>query len=379
MAGLIGVEVGIKMQSEPRRVSLLALAIAILVLSRGGLSVDAQNELPGVRGTLYESPTFGWILVAPKPDWRVGDAGTDGSHDWVHLVSDAGDGADDYFVSFLDEGRGRTGCVQDLVNTLASAYEDNPLQGWREPEVEFTEIGDPVAYAKVVRSQGPGLDLMAVIQCNQMESDPLLVGEILVKTERDLDAGTIASSPMPYWPEQLHTGRARVGGAPDGATNSGVVLFGALDAPIEAHFPFNCNDQETYTPPAESLPRDRGYFACAGQITNLDVVSATVDLTDLVLGCEQIPAGESLPAGCTSDLTAPVAFDNLQVPSKADGPVLVLEPGEVAKVVLWYALPEGDVPLDIYYLEPGRESLVIAGSTFFTQGTGNRPKVRLSR
>ena len=48
-----------------------------------------------------------------------------------------------------------------------------------------------------------------------------------------------------------------------------------------------------------------------------------------------------------------------------------------ADVVLWYSLPGGDAPLDIYYVEPDR--LVLVGPTFFSEGTGSRPRVRPGR
>jgi hypothetical protein len=54
-----------------------------------------------------------------------------------------------------------------------------------------------------------------------------------------------------------------------------------------------------------------------------------------------------------------------------------LQPGESADVVLWYALPEGDPPLDILYLEPDRT--VRVGPTFYSAGSGSRPRVRLGR
>ena len=73
----------------------------------------------------------------------------------------------------------------------------------------------------------------------------------------------------------------------------------------------------------------------------------------------------------------PSHYEVLQGPASAAGPELTLQPGESAEVVLWYALPEGDPPLDILYLEPDRT--VRVGPTFYSAGSGSRPRVRLGR
>jgi hypothetical protein len=59
------------------------------------------------------------------------------------------------------------------------------------------------------------------------------------------------------------------------------------------------------------------------------------------------------------------------------GPVLTLAPEESVDVLVWFALPAGYPPESIYYVEPDR--LVYVGPTYFTQGSGSRPKVRLGR
>src|SRR4051794_7144792 len=128
----------------------MLLIVAVLVLWSSPDGTRAQTgDSPGVRGSLYESPTFGWILVAPEPDCVISDAGSEGSQDWVRLTTSAGDGAEDILMSYLDDGRGTEGCVRDLVDTVAAAYEGSPLQGWRAPEVEFSSEGEWVAHARV--------------------------------------------------------------------------------------------------------------------------------------------------------------------------------------------------------------------------------------
>lgn len=354
--------------------------VTILVLWLSSETANAQTAVaPGVRGSLYESPTFGWILVAPEPDWTISAAASEGGQDWVRLTANIGDGAENVLVSSIDDGRGTEGCVRDLVDSLAAAYEGSSLQGWRESEVEFNSEGGWTAYARVVRSRHPGLDILALIQCHQEPESSLLIGDMLLQTERDADAGSVPPMSMLYWPGELHTGRARGVGSPEVGRGSGVVIFGSLEAPLLEHFPINCMDQEFFSPPARPLPADRGYFSCQGRVTNVDVVPATIDLNELVLGCERVHTGDSLPSGCTGNLVAPVTYDLLETPEGQQGPTLNLAPGDVAKFVLWYALPEGDVPLDIYYLDEDGQPSVLAGTTYFSQGTGSRPKIRISR
>jgi hypothetical protein len=371
--------VGAKRPESPRTLPLLALLLGLMALTGASGIAVAQGGPPGVRGALYESPTYGWIVVAPEPDWEIADAGSEDGRDWVRLTSTAGDGAENILVSYLDDGRGTEGCVRDLVDQLAAAFPEHPLEGWRGPEVEFTGQGEATTYARVVRDQGPGLDILAFIQCHQESGKPLLIGDMLLQTNRDNEASTVPSTSLLYWPGELHTGRARGASTPEAGSGSGVVIFGSLSAPLLLHFPLNCMNQEDFSPPARPLPPDRGYFSCQGQITNVDTIPATIDLNRLVMGCERVPAGEPLPAGCTGELVAPASYDLLQAPDGEDGPALTLAPGEAAQIVLWYVLPEGDVPVDIYYLDEDGQPTVLAGTSFFSQGTGTRPKLRLSR
>jgi hypothetical protein len=356
----------------------VAIVFALLAALTPGLTRAQTDILPGVRGALYESPTYGWILIAAEPDWSFADASSADGVDTVHLVSSNGDGADDYFVSFLDDGRGAEGCVHDIVNTLARAYDAAPLQGWSDPEVEYIpqEPNHFSARARVPDPNDSSLDILAYVDCRAAK-DSVLVGDVLLRSARDLD--NLVDLPLlsPMLPGEGHTGRPR---SDAGAIEEGVVRFLAGGAPPlaggDAAFPFSCIDQESFTRPAEPPPPDRGWYACDGEIANIDTVPATIDLSRIVLGCEDVPLGD-LPPGCTGDLTPPSHDEILSGPEGVTGPVVTLQPGDAVEVVLWYALPAGDPPLDIYYQEPDR--LVHVGPTSFSAGTGGRIPVRVGR
>jgi hypothetical protein len=104
---------------------------------------------------------------------------------------------------------------------------------------------------------------------------------------------------------------------------------------------------------------------------------AAIDIEKIALGCLNEPIDDEMPEGCPSEPVAPSHFAVLEGPANATGPMLELQPGESADVVLWYALPEGYPPLDILYLEPDRT--VRVGPTFYSAGSGSRPRVRLGR
>jgi hypothetical protein len=362
---------------------LLSLALLLLAsLPMQGTALAQLATSPGVRGWLYESPTYGWLLIAQQPEWRIANASSADGVDGVHLVSNVGSGADDYFISVMDDGRGAEGCARDLVQSLAAAYPDTPLQGWHGPEVEYSEIHDPDefnAYASVPNDD-PDQVILAYIQCHRGEQG-LLIGETLLRTARDVNSPT-ADLPLlaPIWPGDGHTGHARGSASPDGVTAPGVVRFlarGWAAGESGYPFPFSCIDQESFTRPSEPPPPDRGWFVCDGQIANVDVVPATIDLQKNVLGCAPVPTGEPLPSGCAGTLVAPNQYEVLSGPPGVTGPNVTLAPGESLELALWYALPGGDAPLEIFYQEPDRT--VVVGPTFFTEGTGSRPRVRLGR
>jgi hypothetical protein len=363
------------------RLRVLALLVAMLlplVMFFSGPVRAQTDSLPSVRGPLYESPSFGWILLVPQPGWEVASAESEVGQDTVHLVSTVGDGSDAMFVATGDDGRGAAGCLDDMLASLASAYEGYPLQGWFEPEVERDEVDpdDLVARARVVMSDDPAFDILALVDCKRGQ-DGTIIGKTLLRTAQDVENTEIPLL-VPLWPGDGHTGRPRAGREPR-SDEQGVVRFLARGWPVtDAYpFPFWCIDQESFPRPADAPPPDRGWFACDGQIANIDVMPATIDIEKIALGCLNESFEGEMPAGCPSEPVGPSHFEVLQGPANATGPVLELQPGESADVVLWYALPEGYPPLDIVYLEPDRT--VRVGPTFYSAGSGSRPRVRLGR
>ncbi|MCC7024805.1 MAG: hypothetical protein IT338_18395 [Thermomicrobiales bacterium] len=371
------------MVTHARRCLPIAIVLALLTALTTGPAAAQTDAMPGVRGPLYESPTYGWILIATEPDWRFAGTSSADGVDTVHLVSSAGDGADDYYVSYLDDGRGAEGCAHDLVDLLAQTYDAAPLQGWSDSAVEYIQQ-EPDRYSARARAPNPndpGLDILAYIDC-RAGKEGVLIGDALLRTARDLDNMVDLTLLSPMLPGEGHTGRPRPSAATPtaGVSGDGVVRFLARGFPPlsggEAPFPFSCIDQDSFTRPAEAPPPDRGWYACDGEIANVDVVPATIDLSRIVLGCADVPPGD-LPPGCADDLTPPSHYELLSGPEGVAGPVVTLQPGDVVEVVLWYALPGGDPPADILYQEPDR--LVHVGPTFFSAGSGARIPVRVGR
>jgi hypothetical protein len=349
-----------------------------MVMFFSGPARAQTDSVAGVRGTLYESPSFGWILLVPQPAWEVASAESEGGYDSVHLVSTIGDGSDAYIVATGDDGRGAAGCLDDMLASLASAYEGYPLRGWFEPEVERDEYDpdDLIARARVALSDDPAFDILAFVECKRGQ-DGTLIGQALLRTAQDVENTDIPSL-VPLWPGDGHTGQPRAGQEPR-SDEQGVVRFLARGWPATDPypFPFWCIDQESFPRPADGPPPNRGWFACDGQIANIDVMPATIDIEKIALGCLNEPIEGEMPAECPSKPVGPSHFEVLQGPANAAGPVLTLQPGESAEVVLWYALPEGFPPLDIVYLEP--DQTVRVGPTFYSAGSGSRPRVRLGR
>ena len=361
-----------------RMLSVLVAMLLPLVMFFSSPARAQTDSIPSVRGTLYESPSLGWILLVPQPAWEVASTESDAGYETVHLVSTVGDGSDAFIVATGDDGRGAAGCLDDMLAGLTSAYDGYSLQGWFEPEIERDEfdVDDLVARARVVMSDDPAFDILAFVECKR-GADDTLIGQALLRTARDVENTGIPSL-VPLWPGDGHTGQPRAGREPS-SDEQGVVRFLARGWPVTDGypFPFWCIDQESFARPAEAPPPDRGWFACDGQIANIDVMPATIDLEKIALGCLNEPIDDEIPAGCPSEPVVPSHFEVLQGSASASGPVLDLQLGESAEVVLWYALPEGDPPLDILYLEPDRT--VRVGPTFYSAGSGSRPRVRLGR
>jgi hypothetical protein len=361
-----------------RVLSVLGALLLPLVIFFSGPARAQPDSVPSVRGTLYESPSFGWILLVPQPAWDVASAESEGGEDSVHLVSTLGDGADAFIVATRDDGRGAAGCLDDMLANLASAYEGFPVQGWFEPDVERDEFGADglIARARIVMSDDPAFDILAFVECKR-GADSILIGQSLLRTAQDVENTEIPLL-LPLWPGGGHTGQPRASRELR-SDEQGVVRFLARGRPAQDPyaFPFWCIDQESFPRPVDAPPPDRGWFACDGQIANIDVMPATIDLEQIALGCLSEPTEDEIPAQCPDEPVVPSHYEVLQGPASAAGSELTLQPGESADVVLWYALPEGDPPLDILYLEPDRT--VRVGPTFYSAGSGSRPRVRLGR
>jgi hypothetical protein len=63
------------------RLRVLALLVAMLlplVMFFSGPVRAQTDSVASVRGPLYESPSFGWILLVPQPAWDVASAESEG-------------------------------------------------------------------------------------------------------------------------------------------------------------------------------------------------------------------------------------------------------------------------------------------------------------
>src|SRR5215203_509852 len=199
------------------RLRVLSVLVAVLLPSVMFFSSPARaqtDSVPSVRGTLYESPSFGWILLVPQPAWDVASAESESGYDSVHLVSAVGDGSDAYFVATGDDGRGAAGCLDDMLASLATAYDGYPLQGWFEPDIERDEYDadDLIARARVVMADDPAFDILAFVECKRRQ-DGLLIGQTLLRTAQDVE-NTEVPLLVPLWPGDGHTGRPRAGQEP---------------------------------------------------------------------------------------------------------------------------------------------------------------------
>jgi hypothetical protein len=334
---------------------------------------------PGVRGNLYESPSFGWILVAPPGVWTFAESYTEGGSDIVYVEPSSGAGPFQFFISEMDDGRGSRGCADDMVDLIASTNPDQEVTGWDGPDFTIDELWPNQHLVRfALRDPIDSVnDVLVTVDCALSDQGLL----IATATLSPADAPEDPNAPVPLvavWPGKGHTGRSRpIGEQP--ASGNGVVRFLArFDSPTNAYpLPFSCVDQTSFTPPADLPPAGMGYLACDGQIANVDTVPATVDLANIRLGCDSLPAGSRLPPECPASPIPPTHGEWLRSPADSSGSIITLQPGESAEVVLWYTLPEGDIPLDLLYVEPDRR--IIAGETFFSAGGGSRPKIRAIR
>lgn len=355
------------------------LWLVVIAILPGNRAQAQEASLPGVRGDLYESPSFGWLLVTPPGIWTFAESYKENGADIVSITPNQGPGPFQFFVSELDDGRGSSGCADDMVDLIESTNPDQELTGWDEPEMSVQELApnehmvrlavrDPVDNAN---------DVLVLVDCVLTDQGLLIATATL--TPASIPDDPNAPVPLaPIWPGEGHTGRPRPSGEAPLPGNGVVRFLARFDSPTNPFpLPFSCIDQDSFTPPDDLPPLGMGYLACDGQIVNVDSVPATIDLANIRLGCDSLPAGMPPPPECPSSPVPPTHGELLRAPAGASGSVITLQTGESAEVVLWYALPEGDIPLDLLYVEPDRRNRV--GETFFTAGGGSRPKVRAMR
>ena len=173
------------------------------------------------------------------------------------------------------------------------------MQGWFEPDVERDELDpdDLIARARVVMADDPAFDILAFVECKRGQ-DGTLIGQALLRTAQDVENTEIPLL-VPLWPGDGHTGQPRASQEPR-SDEQGVVRFLARGWPVADpySFPFWCIDQESFPRPADAPPPDRGWFACDGQIANIDVMPATIDIEKIALGCLNEPTTDEIRQGC---------------------------------------------------------------------------------
>lgn len=351
---------------------LCSIMLGSLLTSSAGAQDDAP---PGLRGNLFESPMYGWIMLLPESGWTLNSVEEQGDHETVHLTADDGT-VEQYFVAYPDNGTGAAGCSRDLVEIVAAANPAATLAGWHGPEVEYDDAMPGAATAWVKLSHPDSSETLAHILC-RVSLDGVLLGALQLRPASTLESGEFLPDLDPRFAGEGNTARAATDGQPP---RPGVLSFSVTGWPLDQglpDLPFGCTQQETFPRPTTPPPPGTGYFACDGQIANIDNIAATIDLNQIALGCLRPPTPEEEGAYCPESPVLPSQIDLLRAPAEADGATLTLLPGESADVVLWYSLPEGYPPLDVLYLEPDRT--VQAGVTFFSAGTGSRPKARVGR
>lgn len=357
---------------------LLCLLMAFAALHEHLVHAQ-ETSLPGVRGNLYESPSFGWLLVAPPGEWTFAESYTEDGADIVYVTPIQGLGPFQFFISQLDDGRGSSGCADDMVDLLESTNPGQELTGWDGPDLEINEFDANEHMVKLALRDplDSSNDVLVLVNC-------VLSDQGLLLATATLDPATAPDDPdapaplAAIWPGKGHTGRSRPGGNEPAAGNGVVRFLARFDSPTNPMpLPFSCIDQTSFVLPDDVPPAGMGFLACDGQIANVDTVPATVDLANIRLGCDSLPAGTPLPPECPASPIPPSHGELLSAPAESSGSVVTLQPGESAEVVLWYTLPEGDIPLDLLYIEPDRR--IIAGETYFSAGGGSRPRVRAMR
>ena len=359
------------------RPAVLALLLSCLALLPQAGSASAQSEeMPGVRGNLYESPVFGFVVLLPQDGaWQFQSAGSDTGGDYVQAIHASG--VIEAVAGFQDASVDAAGCAQGMLDALAASYPDSALTGWQGEDLAIDTSWPETARVQVLAPDAAGNDLYASITCTRNPGN-LLLADLFMQPKSVVEGGQTPASLLVQAPARWNTGRPQ----PNAGTSApGVVLFAARGLPIlsgEASIPFNCLDQDTFAVPADPLPEGTGYFACDGQAMNVDDQPVTLDLAGFALGCLPGLPLDPEAGGCPD---APVRASHAQLldssTGKVNGATVTLQPGEHADLVIWFTLPEGLPPQDVLYLEGDRTFQ--AGTSYFAAGMGSRPRVRMTR
>ena len=104
-----------------RVLTRILILILLAPLAPFGLAPAAElaNDLPGVRGSLYESPSYGWTLII-DPAWSVDDATSDDEVDTLTLSVNTlpGVSASVFIQSFPGDERD---CLRGTIDQLEDA------------------------------------------------------------------------------------------------------------------------------------------------------------------------------------------------------------------------------------------------------------------
>jgi hypothetical protein len=351
------------------------LACASL-LPLAALASAQEGDLIGVRGNLYESPAFGFIvMLPPESGWEFQASSSDAEGDYVQAIHPSG--VVEIIAGYQDPAADPAGCVQGILDALAAAYPETELTGWQGDEIAIDTSWPGEARAQAFVPDPVADDVFAAITCTSHPGD-LLLSDLLLQPNSVLESGETPATLLVQGPGLGNTGRPWPNAS---APGPGVVLFAARGLPVltgEVSIPFSCLDQESFELPADPAPEGMGYFACDGQAANVDDQPVTLDLAGFALGC--LPGLPVDPdAGACPE--TPVRASHTQVLDSSTGEVdrsmVTLDPGEHADLLLWFTLPEGLPPQDVLYIE-GDETFQ-AGVSYFSAGVGSRPRVRMTR
>ncbi|MDQ2654695.1 MAG: hypothetical protein M3Z20_16805, partial [Chloroflexota bacterium] len=230
------------------RHGLLALVLACLgLLPLAGAATAQVEDLPGIRGNLYESPAFGFIVMLPQDGgWEFQSASSDAEGDYVQAIHPSG--VVELVSGYQDPGGGAEACVQGMLDALAAAYPDAELTGWQGEEPAIFSPLPNAAQVQVLAPDPAGDDVFGSIFCTLNPGD-LIMADLLLQPNSLVESGEAPAALLVQAPGQWNTGRPWL----DMATPApGVVLFAARGLPVatgEVSIPFSCLDQESFELP----------------------------------------------------------------------------------------------------------------------------------